>query len=242
MKKVILCFIISIFSAAVQAQKFDKKEFTGSWLNVNIADFYESKNGYDCNNYSFDNEKFRPLYLSFLNKDKLIITFRIEHKKFIYKVDYSNPEAIFIRYEKNAFRISVLKEVLRLQYDGNLIMFKKVSDNFSTDVLGEYIKGMIFKDHKSYTIKFFKENNKYDSRINRKNFQQKIQELFKCDEVEFVKLGRMKSGNTCLPEIALYFNTGVRSNTPRVLGILKDRGGIRFIDSAGDNILILKPN
>jgi Na+/serine symporter len=76
----------------------------------------------------------------------------------------------------------------------------------------------------------------------RENFTHKIGELFKCDAVEFVKLGSMKYVNTCLLEIALYFSYR-QSNSPRVLGILKDKGNLRFIDrTSGNNILTLKPN
>jgi hypothetical protein len=244
MKKTVLYFIVTIFCASAMGQKINKNAITGSWLNVKIVDLYEPKNGHGCDISSFDNhDKLRPLYLSFINPNKVIIKFRVEGGKEIWNVNYSNPDSIFISLGKIIYRISVLKGVLQLRDKDHLIIYKKVSDGYSKDVFGEYVKDIIFSEHKSYAISFFKESNKYsNSIVNRENFTHKIGELFKSDAVEFVKLGAMKYGNTCLPEIVLYFEPEKAYNM-RVFGILKDKGNIGFIDrSSGVNILSLKPN
>lgn len=243
MKKAILYFVITTLCASVQGQSFNKKTVTGSWINTNVADFYESNKEHACDINYFDNDKFVPLYLSFENESQLKITFRIEQRIFTYKVNHTNSDSISISRGENIYKIYLEKDVLKLRYRGNLITFKKVSDNYSSDVFGEFIKDIIFRKHKNFTITSFKESNNYNGYVFRKNnFKQKLKELFKCDQVDVVQLGSFKSGSTCLPEIALYYNAKNKMGSPRVLGIITDTDNVEFIDNSGTTILTLKPN
>lgn len=245
MKKAILYFIITIVYASAQCQNSNKKAntITGTWINTNVSDFYESKKENACDINYFDNNKFVPLYLSFENENLLKITFRIEQRVFTYKVNQSKPNSIVISRNKNIYKIFLSNDILTLNYNDNLITFKKVSDNYSTDVFGEFIKGVVFRKNDNYTVLSFKERNGYTGYVfTKKDFKQKIKEIFRCDHVDIVQLGSFKFEKSCLPEIALYYNNRNKWSSPRVLGIITDKDNIKFIDNSGNNILTLKAN
>jgi len=244
MKFIILSFVISIFSASIiRGQSFDRKSISGSWININVINSYESNKEHPCDLKYFDDDRFLPLYLSFENKNQLKITFRIEQKIFTYNVSQSNPDSILIYRGKNVFKIYVIKDLLRLQYHNNLITFKKVSNTYSNDVFGEFIKDIIFKNYKNYIIASFTETKNYNNKaFNRYNFLMALKEIFQCKEVEIVQLGSLKYGKSCLPEIALYNNEESEFKSPRVLGILIENGIIKFVDNLGIPILTIKSN
>jgi len=120
MKKIILYFIITTLWTSVQGQHLNKKTITGSWINTNVTNYYESNKEHACDIKYFDNDKFVPLYMSFENKNRLKITFRIEQKIFTYSVNQSNPDSIIICRGKNIFKIYLIKDLLKLQYHNNL--------------------------------------------------------------------------------------------------------------------------
>ncbi|MDD4971837.1 MAG: hypothetical protein PHT07_20625 [Paludibacter sp.] len=243
MKKIILYFIVMVLCKFGQCQVPSKNDIKGSWINLSITEYYESNKQHACDINYFDNDKFIPLYLSFENKDQVKITNRIEQTIFTYKVNYTKPDSIFIYRGENIYSIYVLKDTLKLMHNQNVISFKKVSDNYSTDVFGEYIKGVIFKKHENYLNSSFKESHVYNNiLISRANFKDKIMEIFKCDHVDFVQLGSFKFKNTCLPEIALYYDNSKKRERPRVIGILIENDEINFIDESGINVLIIKSN
>ena len=243
MKKIILYFIITTIYTSAQSQDHNRNIITGSWININITDYYDSNKEYPCDIKYFDNDKFMSLYLSFENKNQLKITFRIEQKIFTYNVIQSNPDSIIIYKGKNVFRIYLIKDLLRLQYHNNLIIFKKVSNTYSSDVLGEFIKDIIFKNYKNYIIASFTETKDYNNKVfNRYNLLMTLKEIFQCKEVEIVQLGSLKYGKSCLPEIALYYSEGSKFKSPRVLGILIENGIIKFVDNLGVPILTIKSN
>jgi hypothetical protein len=216
---------------------------SGSWINTNVSDSYELILNHACNIYYFDNNKFLPLYLSFLDENHLKATFRIEQKIFTFLVNHSNPDSIFIYRDKNHYRIYFENGVLKLQYGRYLITFKKVSNNYSKNVFGEYVKENIFKKNKSYVITFFKESDKYKKLlVNRNNFLPTMVQMFKCNAVDLVDLGTFGFENACLPEVAIYQEGNARQDGPRRLGIVIGTDSIILVDSRRTNILTLKPN
>ncbi|MDO6433110.1 hypothetical protein Q4E93_21050 [Flavitalea sp. BT771] len=242
MKKAIVYSVIAVLCASVQGQIARAKTITGAWINVNVAGFYESGEGHDCSIKYFDHEKFLPLYLSFENDNQVKVTFRIEQRVFTYKVAHTGPDSMSISREDNVYSLYLVKEALKLRYKGDLITFKKVSENYSADVFGEFIKGIVFRDNKTYKVASFIESGNYGNWVfDKSNFKLKIKALFKCDHVDVVQLGSFKFQNTCLPEIALYYDSNSKWSGPRVLGIIINKDAIRFIDNKGGDVLTLKP-
>lgn len=210
---------------------------------MSVVDYYETGAEQVCDLKYFDEDKFTPLYLSFERKDQLKLTYKLEQKIFTYKVNYSSSDSIFISRGKNLHRIYISNDTLTLKYNKNLIPFKKVSDNFSSDVFGEYMKGIIFKKHENYLVSSFM--GKAASSvciIKKENFKKKIKEIFKCDYIDFVQLGLVRVKNNCLPTIALYYNNSKETTNPYILGILMQTDEVNFIDVSGINVLTLKSN
>lgn len=227
-----------LFCSIAHCQTFNKSKITGSWININVAEYYESVLQ-KCDSNYFDNNKFIPLYLSFDN-DQVKLTLRIEQTIFNYKVNYSKSNSICIQRGNNNYRIFVSNDTLKLNYNQNLIVFRKVADNFSSDVFEEYIKKSIFLNHEKYLVSSFKNINKVNNTpIDKSNFKHKIKNLFKCDHVDFVQLGFLSYKNICLPKIALYYNSNKEFTSPRVLGILIETNEVKLIDTSGTVILTL---
>jgi hypothetical protein len=206
------------------------------------VDYYKSDKSKPCDIKYFGNDKFLPLYLSFENKHQVKVTLRIEQKILTYNVKYLGSHS-FITRNKNVYEIYLIKhDTLKLRYNGNLVLFKRVSYSYSVNVFDQFIKDIIFKEIKSYKIASFTENYKYlRSVITASNFNEKMKAIFSCQQVEFAQLASFQYGNSCLPEIALYGNTTKLKN-PRELGIKVENNNIKFIDKAGNIILILEPN
>jgi hypothetical protein len=242
MKKIILFFIFNSIWASTQGQGHSKNIITGSWININVSDYYESNNKISCDTKYFDNNEFVPSYLSFENNDQLRITFKIEQKIFTYTVTYFSSDSIIIHRGNNIFKIYLNNDLLKLQYYNKVITFKKVSDHYSTDVFGEFIKSVIFKKYLNFITTSFKKGNHYNDKIiNRNNFKMKMKEIFMCDAVDFAQLALFNWRNSCLPEIAIYYSKEDKWVPPRVLGLLIDNDNVKFIDSSGRIILTLTP-
>jgi len=227
----------------VHCQVSNKNNINGSWINISINEYYKSNNQLVCDVNYFDNDKFIPLFLSFENKHQVKLTPRIEQTIFTYEVNYSNPDSIIIYRGRNVYRIYIINDTLKLKYNQNIISFTKVSETFSSDVFGEYVKGIMFKTHQTYSVSFFSDSHSNTNfSMNSSNFNEKIKLLFKCDNVDFVQLGTYKYKNTCLPEIAIYYNNSKKWNYPRILGILIENDKINFIDESGIIVLTIKSN
>ena len=126
--------------------------------------------------------------MSFDDKNQLKIAYRYEQPIITCKITHSAPSFVVIAFGKKHQKIYLKNGLLNLQIEGNiinegyLISFKKVSDQYSKDVFGEFIKGIIFGKNKTYTIASFNESNSYNNKvINRNNFQAVLKEVFKFD-------------------------------------------------------------
>jgi len=96
--------------------------------------------------------------------------------------------------------------------------FIKVSDYSSKDIFGDFIKNIVFNRHKNYRIDSFirPRDNSYENIVlNKGNFQKKLKEIFKSEEVEIVQLGTFRFGKSCWPELAIYYE-----NEPNSLRVL----------------------
>lgn len=207
MKMITFAFIILTTYSLSQAQGPKRNWCGGSWINANLAEYYESGDEHPCGDIKyFDNDKFVPLYFSFTNEKKLRITSRIEQKLFsTYFIISSGSDSIVISNgTKKTRTIYLYGELLKLRYDNNLLVFRKVSDIYSTDVFGEFIKQKLFKKYKRFKISFSKSGNKSDIEFTRFNVKQNLIKIFKCKSVDFVQLGSQKFKGLCLPQVALY--------------------------------------
>jgi len=71
MKQLLLVLLIIISSKSAGAQ--NNKIISGSWINIDIANYYEGNKEDSCSLNNFDNDRFIPLYLSFNNLDQVKI-------------------------------------------------------------------------------------------------------------------------------------------------------------------------
>ena len=177
MKNNILYFLVVVLCNSVQSQMSSERKITGSWINIGLTEYYEAEMPKMCDIKDFDNDKFVPLFLSFVNKNEVKVTFRYEQTIHTYKVDYSKPDSTYIYIGQDIHKIYVENDTLKLKYNQNLISFRKVSDSYSSDVFGEYMKRKIFMEHKNYLVTLFKENYGYSESINESNFKQKFKKL-----------------------------------------------------------------
>jgi len=250
MKKLIFYLIIITFSLSAVGQNAKNKSITGSWINAAVFDYYESLKDSTCNVFHLNYHRLEPLYLSFNDRRQLKITYRYEQPGAIYKITQSAENIVVIAFGKKFQKIYLENGLLKLKIEGNLInegnliTFKKVSDNYSNDVFGEFIKGIIFKKYNTYLIASFTETNIYNNkRVKRNDFRQVMKEIFNCDAVDIAQMGTFKHQHLCLPEIAIYYNDkGSKWTNPRVLGIQSGNDYVRLIDTSGVVILTLKPN
>lgn len=244
MKKFILYISLTALWVFVQGQGNNMRTFAGSWINTNVTDFYESTKNIHCDFKYFDNDEFVPLYLSFENENEVKITYRIEQRIFTYKVIHSTPDSISISGGKNIYKIYFENNLLKFQYNENLITFRKASNKYSIYVFAEYIKGIIFRNHKTYMVTSFKENNNHNKMlVSKDDFEQKLRDIFGCEHVEIVQLGTFKYEPYCLPEIALYDSAKNKLGAlTRTLGVLISEDNVQFVDNSGAIIVELKPN
>jgi hypothetical protein len=242
MNKSILNIVFCVLCFSVRGQVNDKIYISGSWINTDVSDVYESGKSKFCDiKYFGDSSRFVPLFLSFESGKELRITFRIEQPVLTYRVLHSCHDSISISRGLNTYKIYIFGERLRLRYNNNWITFRKVANSYSNDVFGEFIKDGIFKSRFKYTIDSFAESNNYNNAVvNRNNFQQTMKEIFNCEQVEIVTLGTFKFGEFCLPEVAIYYNRTSKRSSPRVLGIDRSNNNINLIDSAGFNVVIFR--
>lgn len=231
-----LSFLITIICVSVQGQSIN-----GSWINSKIIDYYQSDEVKACDIKFFGDNKFVPLYLSFDRTNHVIVTFRIEQPKLNYKVKLMKTNFFVITHGKNKFEIHLNGDSLTLNYNQNLITFKKVINTYTNDVFGNYIKNIIFGGNKKFIIKFLTQAKRSQRIIiKRSNFLQEMKEILKCKNVEFAQLGTFNYNKFCLPELALYNCDNNKSNGPIVLGIFIQNDFIKFIDNSKKVILELQ--
>ena len=250
MKKILFYFIAFLFCLSAKGQVVKKKSISGSWINTAVADYYESIKDSTCSVFQLNHRRLVPLYLSFDDKNQVKITFRIEQNIATYNITESARSFVVIAFGKKHQKIYLKNGLLNLQIEGNiinegyLISFKKVSDQYSNDVFGEFIKGIIFEKNKTYTIATLNESNSCNNKvINRNNFQAVLKEVFKCDGIDIANLASFKFGKYCLPELAIYNNNqGNQWTNPRILGIQTRKDYVKFIDSTGVSVLTLNAN
>ena len=240
MKKLILLLFTASTLSAVQGQRANSLHITGSWINVSVADLYESSKEKNLDVKAFSDERFTPLFLSFQNDDKVKVTFRVEQTVGNYSASAVSNDSFVIRNAKNEYGIFQQGNMLRLTRNHRPVLFKRVSDKYSSDVFGEYIKGLIFYGNDKRFISFCKGTKMYDNApITSDNFTQKIKKIFKCDHAGFSTLGSTKYNSTRLPLLLLYYNNGKNSSRPLAYGVLIDKEEVRFLDDHGANVLVL---
>lgn len=242
MNKIILILVIIITSKYTQGQS--SKTLAGSWINMNVIDYYKSDKDCSCLLKDFENDKFVPLYLSFNNLVQVKISFRIEQEIFTYKVKNVKRDSAMIIRGHNSYNIYLKNGKLKLKFHNRVVTFVKVSDNYSKDVFGEFIRNLIFDKHKSYIIDSFlraNDNNYKNIVFDRINFQEQLKKIFKSKEVEIVQLGTFKFNDSCFPEIAIYYSGEKKYDSPEVLGIIAKDDRINFVDKSGVTVLSLIP-
>jgi hypothetical protein len=240
MKKINMFLILLAFWTSVDGQAINEKSAFGSWINIDVADYYTSDEKQICDIKYFDKDEFIPLFLSFKSRDEIEINFRIEQKKVSYKVNYVNGVLTSISRGKNTYKVDLGIDFLKLRYNNHLVTFKRVSDSYTNDVFGSFIKGLIFREHKSYVI-VRSINKDYKLKlITAQNFSENIRKIFRCSQYEFVLLGSFEYQGKCLPEIAIYRAKAKGESIPESLGILSEKTEIKFVDHANHTVLGLK--
>lgn len=231
--------LIGTFTLQAQAQMPFKGQ-TGSWINENIVKYYMGGKEKSCSIEDFDNDKYIPLSISFKEANELILSLRIEQRKAYYKATYYKGELISISNKINVYKVRQSNNVLVLNYRGNKISFRKVSNTFSNNVFMEFIKNLIFKSNKS--LKLSIRGCGKPTEVTKQNLLKKLNAGFRGNMVEFVELGTYKSGDKCLPEIAIYQKNEGKWERPQILGILINDNEVKFIDTYGNTEAILQRN
>lgn len=234
-----IIILIEIFISPAQAQNTYKSQ-SGSWINQNVIKYYMNGQGLGCNIKDFDNDKFIPLSISFKSTNKLVVVFRAEQSVAYYIANYSDGNLVSISNKKNIYKVEQSNDILMLNYHGNKIQFKKVSDNFSNDVFMEFIKNLIFNNHSFLTLRL--SNSNKITKVTKDDIIEKLKGVFRCDLLEAVQLGTFKDGERCLPEIVAYHKINNQLSSPQIFGVVIDPGRVTFIDSSMNSVAILKPN
>ncbi len=243
MGKYSVYIIVYFFTSVCHGQATTNPIFGGSWLNMEIVDYYNNSDGNGCLVRGWADTLFCPRSISFENPSLIRMTFFPEQREFVYRVIRKKHDSLTIHNTANTRKLYLAHDTLKLQYSERIVQYLKVSNQFSNDVFGDFIKNKIFERHKHYRISAFTESRvKMTEPINRISFVRIMKELFKCDRAEIVTLSTFKYSDKCLPEINFYFKEGPRVRYPRTLAILLNREEVEFIDKNANTVLRLTAN
>lgn len=245
-----IIFALIIVAHQLYGQKPSNEILVGSWINNKIIDHYSCHNDCVCDtkNYFFDRENYGPLYLSFDTKGKVKITFRYEQRVITYGVMRKDDGSFTICNEntrKPIFDVKYQNDTLAVKFENYWINFTRVSSKDSKTVFAEFVKSIIFRKYHNYIIASEYISKKINlikiNQLNIANIESRLKNFFKCSTVEFAELVSFDDHGSCLPAVALFTDNKKMWVAPRVLGIRIENDFVKFLDTSGTTVLILKP-